>query len=114
MVKVLCYGGPGYWIKRPCEEQAAFDSPDPNARPKGYSKRRYLMDGEMWSRELTKGFDMGQCDAHHVLRGVAQSPEPGGREGPLADGGCIASFKTGTAMIGQSLMEDLEDRQWIT
>jgi|RhiMethySRZTD1v2_1073278.scaffolds.fasta_scaffold791310_2 hypothetical protein len=53
MVKVLCKGGPYYWIREPYtdEEKRAFNSPDPNDWPKGYKGKYFLLDGEIYPRE---------------------------------------------------------------
>ena len=53
MVKVLCRGGPAFWIKEPFtpEEQAYEDAikrGERPAAPEGYDEDWMLMDNEVW------------------------------------------------------------------
>lgn len=71
MVKVLCKGGPYYWIKEPytAAERRAFESLDQNDWPKGYSRNHYLLAGEIYPRDETdppSAFDKALNDVKHI------------------------------------------------
>jgi hypothetical protein len=76
MAKVLCNGGPGYWIKKPytAEEQAMIDSPDPNAWIKGYDRRYFLLGGEVWPRSKNKGVDLSNMTEIKFYGGAPHRP----------------------------------------
>jgi hypothetical protein len=83
MVKVLCKGGPYYWIKEPYtdEERRAFDSTDNADWPKGYSWNHFLLPAEIYPRDETDPpdpFDKALNDVKHITfyGGAPHRPSP--------------------------------------